>query len=62
MDKDNKQYSETRLKKVLSEIKKDERDVYNIEKVIKEDIKEFVDGAEQSDDITMIILKYNGNI
>ena len=62
MDKDNKQYSEARLKKVLSEIKKDKRDVYNIEKVIKEDIKKFVGGAEQSDDITMVILKYNGNV
>lgn len=62
MDKDNKQYSEVRLKKILSEMKKDERDVYNIEKVIKEDIKKFVGEAEQSDDITMVILKYNGNV
>ncbi|RDE62609.1 HAMP domain-containing protein [Psychrilyobacter piezotolerans] len=62
MDKENKQYSETRLKKLISEMKKDKRDVYNIEKVIKEDIKEFVDGAEPSDDITMVILKYNGNV
>ncbi|UUV17865.1 SpoIIE family protein phosphatase [Fusobacteria bacterium ZRK30] len=62
MNKDNKQYSERRLKKVLSEMKKDKREVYNIEKIIKEDIKGFVDGAEQSDDITMVILKYNGNV
>lgn len=62
MDKDNKQYSEPRLKKVLSEIKRDKRDVYNIEKIVKEDIKEFVGGAEQSDDITMIVIKYNGSV
>ena len=37
------------------------RDVYNIERIIKEDIKEFVGGAEHSDDITMLILKYYGN-
>jgi phosphoserine phosphatase RsbU/P len=62
MDRDNKQYSELRLKKVLSEMKKDQRDVYGIEKMIKEDIEKFVDGAEQSDDITMAVIKYNGNI
>ncbi len=62
MDKDNRQYSESRLKRVLSEMERDKRDVYSIEKVIKEDIGEFAGEAEQSDDITMIVLKYNGGV
>lgn len=58
MDPDNNQYSEQRLIDKLNSIEL--KDVNNIEKLIKEDIISFVNGAEQSDDITMLIFKYEG--
>lgn len=58
MDIDDNQYSEKRLQETISNIEK--KSVDNIVKTIREDVKKFVKEAPQSDDITMIILKYNG--
>ncbi|TDX58998.1 PP2C family protein-serine/threonine phosphatase [Orenia marismortui] len=51
------QYSNQRLQELLSEL--EDKDVNNIEKVVKDDIKSFTKGAHQFDDLTMLILKFN---
>jgi len=58
MNINNDQYSEPRLLNILNNL--DTKDIVEIEKVVKKDIKEFTKGAEPSDDITMLIFKYNG--
>ncbi|MBM7556730.1 PP2C family protein-serine/threonine phosphatase [Halanaerobacter jeridensis] len=58
MNEQEEQYSYLRLKKVLEGIKT--TDVSIIENKIKGDIEEFVAENSQSDDLTMIVLKFNG--
>lgn len=58
MNEQEEQYSYLRLKKVLQKI--DSTDVEVIENKIKVDIENFVAENSQSDDLTMIVLKFNG--
>jgi len=58
MDTENNQYSEERLLKILNELTTD--NIVEIEKKVKEDMMRFTKGAEQFDDITILIFKYNG--
>lgn len=55
-DQDNRLYGEDRLKSVLSSSHGDAQELCN---VVRSDIKEFVQGAEQSDDITMLCVEIN---
>lgn len=59
MNKKNELYSEERLEKEL--IKHKDSSPQEIINGIISSVKEFTKGAEQSDDITMLTLKYNGN-
>jgi len=52
-------YGEERLYKCLNTIK--ETEPIKIEEKVKADIQKYTDSAPQSDDITMVIFKYNGN-
>lgn len=61
VNKENEFYSENKLKENLNKIKDIDKThinqfVYNI----KETIKEFSNGAEQADDITILVFKYLG--
>lgn len=60
MDINEHLYSDARLAIKLSAIKREDRGVSKIIKIIREDIKEHVQEAEQSDDITMLALQYRG--
>jgi len=54
-------YQEARLKEVLNQMDHvDSRDIRTIVTDVKEDITTFVNGAEQADDITILLFKYNG--
>lgn len=54
----SEQYTEERLKQCLTKLKgKGVEDLIN---GVKDDVLSFVQGAEQSDDITMLALKFNG--
>lgn len=55
-DQDNRLYGEDRLKRVLSSSHGDAQELCDI---VRADIKEFVQGAEQSDDITMLCVEIN---
>ena len=56
---DEQMYGETRLCDCLNNI--EETDTMTIAQKVKSSIKEFTNQAPQSDDITMLIFKYNGN-
>ena len=58
MDPDNNEYSEDRLKKILSA--DNTRQVNSIIESVNSDVKLFTRDADQSDDITMLAFKYNG--
>ncbi len=59
MNPEQEQFSEARLKKTLTEVKdKDIKDTINR---IRQEIRAFARGAQQSDDITMLALRYIGN-
>ena len=66
MDQDGKQYGEDRLRELLSfgdryPSPADENGVAGaVCKLVSEDVQKFVNGAEQSDDITMLCVKYIG--
>lgn len=51
-------YGEERLQTYLNEHRSD--DIHMIPGGIKEDIERFINGAEQFDDITMLVLEYKG--
>ena len=57
MDPDNNQFSEERLYQSL--LKLQGKSVETIEKGVQKDVKDFVKDAEQSDDITMLVVRYN---
>ena len=59
MDKDGKLYSEERLRETLN--KNRNVSLENICKKVKEDIDNYSQDVEQSDDITMLSFKYFGN-
>ena len=65
MDKDENQYGEDRLKKILSFGEKysegftENQIAESVCKAVRADIEQFTDGAEQSDDITMLCIRYN---
>ncbi len=59
MNKKNELYSEKRLEKELIQYK--DSSPQEIINGIISSVEEFTKGAEQSDDITMLTLKYNGN-
>jgi phosphoserine phosphatase RsbU/P len=60
MNGQRKMFSEERLRLTLENLKDTHRDVQDIIKVMREEIREFADGEEQSDDITMLALRYHG--
>lgn len=62
MNMEGKLYSDPRLAKTLSAINETDRFVNKIIKEIRNDVKEHVQEAEQSDDITMMSLKYKGKL
>ena len=51
-------FSKERLKDVLMDL--EERDVKQVVYAVRRRIERFVEGASQSDDITMLALRYNG--
>jgi sigma-B regulation protein RsbU (phosphoserine phosphatase) len=51
-------YGEKRLIDTLNNHKDD--DIINLVNALRADIKDFADGAEQADDITMLAVEYNG--
>jgi sigma-B regulation protein RsbU (phosphoserine phosphatase) len=55
-NKDNEEYKEVRLKKVLEG--KHQLNTNDLVTTIFEDVQMFADGVEQSDDITCLVLKY----
>jgi serine phosphatase RsbU (regulator of sigma subunit) len=57
MNAKDEQYSETRLEKVLAETRL--LDVREICETVEKDIYTFTAGYEQSDDITMLVFKFN---
>ena len=59
MDKDNKEYSESRLVAYL-EKNVAEKDAGTLVKGLLADVREFAGEAEQSDDITILVLGYRG--
>ena len=59
MNPDHQQYTDARLKKNLQDLK--DKDIKDIIGRMREDIRTFAQGAEQSDDITMLALRYNGS-
>lgn len=58
MNPDSQLFSDERLKECLSGLK--DKDVEEIIHAVREQIAEFAQGALQSDDITMLALRYNG--
>jgi len=58
MDPDNNQFTESRLYKTLLQLQG--FSVKNIEQGIQKDVQNFVKDAEQSDDITLLVIQYNG--
>jgi len=59
MNPNKEMFSEKRLKDVLSELK--DKDSAAIVEGVKHRIDEFTQGAQQSDDITMLALRFKGN-
>ena len=58
MNKEFKLYSEEKLESLLAEIK--ENSPEEIVDAVNKAVKEHADGAVQSDDITVLALRYNG--
>jgi sigma-B regulation protein RsbU (phosphoserine phosphatase) len=59
MNSEQEQYSSDRLQSILTEIKN--KQVAEIEDSIKKDISKFITENPQSDDLTMLVLKFNGS-
>jgi serine phosphatase RsbU (regulator of sigma subunit)/anti-sigma regulatory factor (Ser/Thr protein kinase) len=58
MDPDRKQYGEDRLKQALSRLKGS--DIKGLINTMRQEVLEFVRQEPQSDDITMLAIRYNG--
>jgi sigma-B regulation protein RsbU (phosphoserine phosphatase) len=59
-NKEDEFYGEERLVEFLNTTKSKNTDIENILLTIKEDVENFAQGEEQADDMTMLILRYNG--
>ena len=59
MDRDEQFYSDERLEKELTALK--DRPITEVVYGVTESVKSFSAGIPQSDDITMLALKYNGS-
>ncbi|MBQ9245035.1 SpoIIE family protein phosphatase [bacterium] len=57
---DEEMYGEERLLNYLNELKN--KDITTITKNVKANVDDFSSDAEQSDDITMLLFEYNGNV
>jgi len=60
MNEQNELFSEEKLKSCLVPLK--DKDVVEIVKGVREEMKQYTQNAAQSDDITMLVLKYKGNL
>ena len=60
MNKDKQQFSTSRLQEYLSSCRQD--DVKDMVSGVREHVQDFVQNEPQSDDITMLILRYNGTV
>ena len=66
IDSDENQYGEDRLRKLLSfgenyPVPSDENGIAGaVCKLVSDDLQTFVNGAEQSDDVTMLCVRYLG--
>lgn len=58
MNTEKLQFGEARLKETLARLSS--KDVQTMIKVVRRDVFDFAHGADQSDDITMLALKYTG--
>jgi serine phosphatase RsbU (regulator of sigma subunit)/anti-sigma regulatory factor (Ser/Thr protein kinase) len=58
MDPQKLQYGEDRLKEVLSS--NQQKDIKELINIMRQDVLTFAKGAQQSDDITMLALRYKG--
>ena len=56
----DEQYGEKRLLQTVNRVY--QNDIRAVQNNIKSDVKEFAQGVDQSDDMTMLIFKYNGKI
>jgi sigma-B regulation protein RsbU (phosphoserine phosphatase) len=59
MNKNHELYAEIRLKETLTPLK--DAAPEEIDEKVNESLREFAKGAEQSDDITMLTMKFNGS-
>ncbi len=59
LNKKNDQYGEKNLRDCLNRSEKN-LSVEELLRYVRADVNKHVDGAEQSDDITMLVLKFNG--
>ncbi len=57
LNKENEMYGEERLKDCLNKFH--DNDINNIAKAVREDIHNYTENVPQSDDLTMLIFKYN---
>jgi sigma-B regulation protein RsbU (phosphoserine phosphatase) len=60
MDPEQKQFSEPRLKELLAGLK--DKNMKELIESMRADVLKFVRGASQSDDITMLAIKYTGDV
>lgn len=60
MDKDKNQYGPERLLSLLSTFDGENSSAQDLTNLVREDVKKFVNGEEQSDDITMVSFIYKG--
>ena len=59
MNSSDAMYGEARLLDTVNSI--EYTDIYDLQNSIKQDVKDFTHGFPQSDDMTMLIYRYNGN-
>ena len=60
LNKEQKLYGDANLKNTLNNIKNENLEVQSIISEVKNNLDEYTQGEEQADDITMLVLKYNG--
>lgn len=61
MDKDKNQYGPERLISLLNTFDGKNSSALDLTNLVRDDVKKFVNGEEQSDDITMVSFIYKGN-
>lgn len=60
LNKEQNLYGEKNLKEALNNIENENLEVQSIISEVKKDLDDYTQGEEQTDDITMLVLKYNG--